>query len=156
MRAFIVKHTLTLLTTLLLAPFAALATRAADVPKAAARPNVLLIISDDQGHSDFGFTGNAVVKTPHLDRLAGESAVFRNFVVAAACSPSRAAIFTGREHLGTGVWGVPPRANLRRDEVLAGVLPAGRLPHATRRQTRLHSYPRIATVAPGLGRCVAD
>ena len=100
-------------------PFAALPTRAADVPKAAARPNVLLIISDDQGYSDFGFTGNAVVKTPHLDRLAAESAVFRNFVVAAACSPSRAAIFTGREHLGTGVWGVPPRANLRRDEVLA-------------------------------------
>ena len=85
----------------------------------ASKPNVLLIISDDQGYSDFGFTGNTAVRTPHLDRLAADSAVFRNFVVAAACSPSRAAFYTGREHLSTGVWGVPPRANLRRDEVLA-------------------------------------
>ncbi len=84
----------------------------------AARPNVLLIVSDDQGFSDFGFTGNPLVRTPVLDRLAAESAVFRNFVVAAACSPTRAALYTGREHLSTGVWGVPPRANLRPDEAL--------------------------------------
>jgi arylsulfatase A-like enzyme len=82
------------------------------------RPNVLVIIADDQGYSDFGFTGNPLVKTPALDRLAAESAVFKNFVVAAACSPSRSAFYTGRDHLLTGVWGVPPRANLRRDEAL--------------------------------------
>ena len=87
-------------------------------PAAAARPNVLLIVSDDQGFSDFGFTGNPLVKTPVLDRLAAESAVFKNFVVAAACSPTRSALYTGREHLSTGVWGVPPRANLRPDEAL--------------------------------------
>jgi len=81
-----------------------------------AKPNVLLLISDDQGFGDFGFNGNRLVRTPRLDRLAGESAVFRNFVVAAACSPTRAALFTGRDHLLTGVWGVPPRANLREDE----------------------------------------
>lgn len=79
-------------------------------------PNVLLIISDDQGFGDFGFNGNKLVRTPNLDRLAGESAVYRNFVVAAACSPTRSALFTGRDHLLTGVWGVPPRANLREDE----------------------------------------
>jgi arylsulfatase A-like enzyme len=84
----------------------------------AAKPNVLLIVSDDQGFSDFGFTGNPLVKTPVLDRLAAESAVFKNFVVAAACSPTRSALYTGREHLSTGVWGVPPRANLRPDEAL--------------------------------------
>ena len=84
----------------------------------AAMPNVLFIISDDQGFSDFGFTGNAAIRTPHLDRLAAESAVFENFVVAAACSPSRAAFFTGREHLVTGVWGVPMRDNLHPDEAL--------------------------------------
>ena len=83
-----------------------------------ARPNVLFIISDDQGFSDFGFTGNEAIRTPVLDRLASESAVFENFVVAAACSPSRAAFFTGREHLVTGVWGVPMRDNLRPDETL--------------------------------------
>lgn len=87
-------------------------------PAAAARPNVLLIVSDDQGFSDFGFTGNPLVKTPVLDRLAAESAVFKNFVVAAACSPTRSALYTGREHLSTGIWGVPPRANLRPDEAL--------------------------------------
>ncbi|MEI8079342.1 MAG: sulfatase-like hydrolase/transferase [bacterium] len=80
------------------------------------RPNVLLIISDDQGFGDFGFNGNTLVRTPNLDRLAGESALFRNFTVAAACSPTRAALFTGRDHLLTGVWGVPPRANLLPDE----------------------------------------
>lgn len=84
----------------------------------AAMPNVLFIISDDQGFSDFGFTGNDAIRTPHLDRLAAESAVFENFVVAAACSPSRAAFFTGREHLVTGVWGVPKRDNLHPDETL--------------------------------------
>ena len=87
-------------------------------PAAAARPNVLLIVSDDQGFSDFGFTGNPLVKTPVLDRLAAKSAVFKNFVVAAACSPTRSALYTGREHLSTGVWGVPPRANFRPDEAL--------------------------------------
>jgi arylsulfatase A len=81
------------------------------------RPHVLLIISDDQGYSDFGFTGNPRVKTPNLDQLAAESAVYRNFVVAPACSPSRSALFTGRDHLLTGVWGVPPRANLHPDEI---------------------------------------
>ena len=106
----------------LLRVFALIAAFSADLPASdtpkPAKPNVLLIISDDQGYGDFGFNGNRLVKTPNLDRLASESAVFRNFVVAAACSPSRAAIYTGREHLLTGVWGVPPRANLRRDEVL--------------------------------------
>lgn len=80
------------------------------------RPNVLLIISDDQGFGDFGFNGNTLVKTPNLDRLTSESALFRNFAVAAACSPTRAALYTGRDHLLTGVWGVPPRANLQPDE----------------------------------------
>lgn len=111
----------------------------------AAKPNVLFIISDDQGFSDFGFTGNPAVRTPALDRLASESAVFENFVVAAACSPSRAAFFTGREHLITGVWGVPMRDNLRPDEALmpawfkaagyatfyAGKRDMGRPPHTT-------------------------
>ncbi len=80
-------------------------------------PNVLVIISDDQGYGDFGFTGNTVVRTPVLDRLAAGSAVYKNFVVAPACSPSRAAMLTGRDPMQTGVWGVPPRANLRPDEV---------------------------------------
>lgn len=88
----------------------------AAAPQTHTRPNVLLIIADDQGYGDFGFMGNRLVRTPRLDRLAEESAVFRNFVVAPACSPTRAAMYTGRNHLVTGVWGVPPRANLLPDE----------------------------------------
>ena len=126
------------------------------MPKAAARPNVLVIISDDQGYSDFGFTGNAVVKTPHLDRLAAKSQCCK-LMVAAAYSPSRAAIFTGREHLGTGVWGVPPRANLCRDKVLAPAF-FQRAGYGTRHVGKpnwvaTHESQRWA---PRLGRCVPD
>ena len=81
-------------------------------------PNVLLIISDDQGYSDFGFMGNPILRTPRIDQLAKSGAVFRNFVTGAACSPGRSMIFTGRNNILTGVWGTPPRQNLRRDETL--------------------------------------
>ena len=82
------------------------------------RPNVLVIISDDQGIGDFGFMGNQTVKSPNLDRLAKESAVFEKLVVAPACSPTRSSIMTGRNHLLAGVWGVGARNNLLRDEHL--------------------------------------
>jgi len=96
--------------------FAAAPLWAAESAAAHPAPNILLIIADDQGFGDFGFTGNRLVRTPHIDRLAGQSAVYRNFVVAAACSPTRSALFTGRDHLLTGVWGVGERAGLRDDE----------------------------------------
>jgi arylsulfatase A-like enzyme len=82
------------------------------------QPNVLLIISDDQGIGDFGFMGNKHVKTPNLDRLAGQSALFENFVVGPACSPTRSSLMTGRNHMKAGVWGVGARNNLMRDEIL--------------------------------------
>jgi arylsulfatase A len=111
------KTTFILLTALLLA--AGIQARAEGGPaksSAPTKPNVLLIVSDDQGFGDFGFIGNKVVRTPNLDRLASESAVYRNFFVAAACSPTRSALFTGRDHLLTGIWGVGDRAGLRDDE----------------------------------------
>jgi arylsulfatase A len=108
------KYLLALVAALALAPLFAL--QAADATKPMDKPNVLVIISDDQGFGDFGFIGNKLVRTPNLDRLAAQSAVYRNFVVAAACSPTRAALFTGRDHLLTGVWGVGERAGLREDE----------------------------------------
>lgn len=80
------------------------------------KPNVLLIITDDQGIGDFGFM-NPLVSTPNIDRLASESALYTNFVAAPASSPSRVSIYTGRNHLLTGVWGVPPRSNCFTDEV---------------------------------------
>ncbi len=81
-------------------------------------PNVLVIIADDQGYGDFGFMGNHVVKTPNIDRLASQSAVFKNFVVAPACSPTRSSFLTGRNHLSVGVWGVGSRGYTLRDETI--------------------------------------
>jgi len=81
-------------------------------------PNILIIISDDQGYEDFGFTGNTLANTPVLDRLARESAFYPHCMVAPACSPTRSALLTGRDHLNVGVWGVGPRGEVRRDEVL--------------------------------------
>jgi arylsulfatase A-like enzyme len=80
------------------------------------RPNVLVIISDDQGIGDIGYN-NPLVNTPVIDRLADESALFTGFIAAPACAPSRAAFLTGRNHFHTGVWGVGPRAFVNRDEV---------------------------------------
>ena len=59
-------------------------------------PNVLLIISDDQGYGDYGFMGHPVIQTPHLDRLAERSLVFeRGYVASPLCRPSLASIATG-------------------------------------------------------------
>ena len=63
---------------------------------AADRPNVVLIISDDQGWGDYGFMGHDTIQTPNLDRLARRSLVFeRGYVVAPLCRPSLASIATG-------------------------------------------------------------
>jgi len=70
------------------------------------KPNVVLIISDDQGYTDYGFMGHDTVKTPHIDKLASESVVFtRGYVTTALCSPSLATMLTGlypHQHRITG------------------------------------------------------
>jgi arylsulfatase A-like enzyme len=66
-------------------------------------PNVVLIITDDQGYGDLGFTGNPHVKTPVLDNLARESIRFNRFYVSPVCAPTRASLMTGRFSLRTGV-----------------------------------------------------
>ncbi len=64
--------------------------------EAASRPNVVLIISDDQAWNDYGFMGHKVIRTPRLDRLASESALFtRGYVATSLCRPSLASIITG-------------------------------------------------------------
>jgi uncharacterized sulfatase len=65
-------------------------------PGFAAPPNVVLIISDDQGWPDFGFMGHKEIRTPHLDRLAAQSAVFgRGYVPTSLCRASLASLITG-------------------------------------------------------------
>ena len=59
-------------------------------------PNVVLIISDDQGYTDYGFMGHNIVQTPRLDKLASESVVFtRGYVTTALCAPSLSTMLTG-------------------------------------------------------------
>jgi len=67
-------------------------------------PNVILIISDDQGVGDFGSNGNSVLRTPSLDRLRAESVYLTDFTVSPLCGPSRASIMTGRYNYRCGVW----------------------------------------------------
>jgi len=66
-------------------------------------PNVVLIITDDQGYGDLGFTGNPNVRTPVLDKFAGESIRFNNFYVSPVSAPTRSSLMTGRYSLRTGV-----------------------------------------------------
>ncbi len=67
------------------------------------RPNVVLIITDDQGHGDLGYHGNHHIITPVLDSLAARSIRFTNFYVSPVCAPTRASLMTGRFSLRTGV-----------------------------------------------------
>ena len=76
------------------------AARAAELP---ARPNIIFILTDDQGYGDLSCHGNPVLETPNLDRLHGESARFTDFHVSPTCAPTRAALLTGRHEFRSGV-----------------------------------------------------
>jgi len=66
------------------------------------KPNVLLIMTDDQGYGDMGFHGNEKIDTPVMDGLAKQSLRFDRFFVCPYCTPTRAALMTGRYPLRTG------------------------------------------------------
>src|SRR5438445_8581169 len=70
---------------------------------AADRPNVLLVLTDDQGFGDLGAHGNPVIKTPNLDAFTKESVWLKNFYVSPVCSPTRSSLLTGRYNYRTGV-----------------------------------------------------
>lgn len=94
---------------------AAVAARAA---RPARRPNVILVMTDDQGYPDLSCHGNKVIRTPNLDRLHGESVRFTDWHADPLCAPTRSALMTGRYSARTGVWAtVMGRSLLRRDEV---------------------------------------
>jgi len=91
------------------------------------QPNVILVITDDQGYGDLRCHGNPVIETPNLDRLHSESVRLTNFHVSPTCSPTRAALMTGHYCDRTGVWHtIMGRSLLRKDEVtMADVFSAG-------------------------------
>jgi arylsulfatase A-like enzyme len=81
------------------AVLSASATRAAE-----AKPNIVVILSDDQGWGDLSLNGNQNLSTPHIDSLARDGAQFDRFFVCPVCSPTRAEFLTGRYHPRGGVW----------------------------------------------------
>ena len=68
-------------------------------------PNIILIITDDQGWGDLSFHGNENIRTPNIDTLGFDGASFTNFYVSPVCSPTRAELLTGRYHPRSGVHG---------------------------------------------------
>src|SRR5260221_113633 len=67
------------------------------------RPNVVLIITDDQGYGDLSLHGNPNLNTPAMDRIAREGVQFTQFQVCPVCSPTRSSLMTGRYNYRTGV-----------------------------------------------------
>jgi len=90
-------------------------TRAAENAR---RPNIVLIMTDDQGWGDVTAHGNDLLKTPNMDLLARQGAWFDRFYVSPVCAPTRASLMTGRYHPRTGVHGVTRgQENMRLEEV---------------------------------------
>ncbi len=67
------------------------------------RPNIILVMTDDQGKGDLSCLGNKVIRTPHIDALYKESLRFNDFHVSPTCAPTRSAIMTGRHEFQNGV-----------------------------------------------------
>ncbi|MFW2375739.1 MAG: sulfatase-like hydrolase/transferase, partial [Cellulophaga baltica] len=68
------------------------------------KPNVILLVVDDQGYGDIGRLGNKILKTPNIDALYDESARFTQYHVSPTCAPTRAALMTGHHSNRAGVW----------------------------------------------------
>jgi arylsulfatase A-like enzyme len=69
------------------------------LPAAGRRPNVIVILTDDQGYGDLSVNGNPVVKTPNIDRLAREGVRFEDYHATPVCTPSRSELMTGNDCL---------------------------------------------------------
>ncbi len=91
------------------------------VAQAAERPNVIVILSDDQGWGDLSLNGNENLQTPNIDKLAAEGASFERFYVCPVCSPTRAEFLTGRYHPRGGVYSTSAGGErLNLDEMTIG------------------------------------
>jgi len=81
------------------------------------RPNVIFVLTDDQGYPPVGRHGHPFLKTPHLDRFHDEAARFEQFHTGTTCAPTRAGLLTGHHCNATGVWHtIGGRSLLRADE----------------------------------------
>jgi uncharacterized sulfatase len=113
-------------------------------------PNVVLIISDDQAWTDFGFMGHDVIQTPNLDRLARESAVFpRGYVPSSLCRPSLATMITGLYPHQHKITGNDPPKGIARQRMLKHIEAAPTLPRLLAR----HGYRSLQTGKWWEGNC---
>lgn len=81
------------------------------------KPNIILVMTDDQGYGNLGCTGNTVINTPCIDKFHDESVRLTNYHVGPTCAPTRAGLLTGHYANSTGVWHtVGGRSLLREDE----------------------------------------
>jgi len=131
----------------LLLSFGAFLTHAitADADESSSRPtNVVMLISDDQAWTDYGFMGHPDIRTPHLDQLAKESAVFRRgYVPTALCRPSLATLLTGHYASVHGITGNDPSPKYAE---------RGSILERQRRATLISYLDRFDTVPEILGR----
>jgi len=120
---------------------AAVVSRIAIDPRAAAqvqeRPNIVIILADDLGYGDLGAFGHPTIKTPRIDAMAAEGQKWTSFYVQPVCSPSRAALLTGRLPVRSGMFGTPTGTapKVLRDNAVQG-LPADEITIAEMLKTR--------------------
>jgi len=96
--------------------------------RSAKRPNVILILTDDQGYGDVACNGNPYLHTPNMDRIASDGVRFNRFHVSPLCAPTRATLLTGRYHIRCGThWVTSGRETMRTDEttIAKALKPAG-------------------------------
>ncbi|MDN3663895.1 arylsulfatase [Algibacter miyuki] len=85
------------------------------------KPNIVFVITDDQGYGDLGHTGNPIIKTPTIDKFSAEAVNLTNYHVGTTCAPTRAGLLTGRNCNRNGVWHTIMGASiLNREEVTMG------------------------------------
>lgn len=89
--------------------------------RGAERPNIIVILTDDQGWGDLSCNGNTSIETPHIDQLASDGARFQHFFVSPVCSPTRAEFLTGRHHVRCGVYSTSEGGErVNADEMMIG------------------------------------
>ena len=89
-----------------------------DAQRSERRPNVVLILTDDQGWGDLGAHGNEQLSTPAIDQMASTGAHFERFYVSPLCAPTRASLLTGRYNLRTGTsWVSKGLENMNPEEI---------------------------------------
>ena len=112
-------HFWLILTSLCTLQLSAATPTAAENPQSkSSPPNVIIVITDDQGYGDLACHGNPVLKTPNLDTLYADSIRFTDFHVSPFCTPTRAALMTGRHPARTGAFRTSSgRSNLKSTEV---------------------------------------